>query len=160
MKRAMDMLAARAEDEEFQMAPLIDCVFLLLIYFMVTTSLLRLETDLGFSLPGQVQQGIRLLMPDEQIIEVRANGDVLLNNQVFDSGDGRRMDALQSTLQRFRESAMLTGLQAMVTIQADDGSVHQRMIDVMNACAGAGITNISFGLMGGDTFDATGGNGS
>ncbi len=157
MKRAMEMLVARAEDEEFQMAPLIDCVFLLLIYFMVTTSLLRLETDLGFSLPGQVQQGLRLLMPDEQIIEVKANGDVSLNNQVFDGREDRAMGALQGTLQRFRESAQLTGLQAMVTIQADDGSVHQRLIDVMNACAGAGITNISFGLMGEDTFDATGG---
>lgn len=157
MKQAMELLQARAEDEEFQMAPLIDCVFLLLIYFMLTTSLLRLETDLGFSLPGQVQQGLRLVMPDEQIIEVRTSGDVTLNNQVFGNRDENGMAALQTTLQRFRESAQLAGLQAMVTVQADDGSVHQRLIDVMNACAGAGITNISFGMMGADSADANGG---
>jgi biopolymer transport protein ExbD len=153
MKSPVEILAARAEDEEFQMAPLIDCVFLLLIYFMVTTSLLRLETDLGFQLPGQVQQGVRLMMPDEQIIEVKTSGDVLMNNQEFDDRTSSDMPMLRATLARFREAAKFANQQAMVTIQADDGSLHQRLIDVMNACSAAGITNVSFGLVGADAED-------
>ena len=52
-----------------QIAPLIDVVFLLLIYFMVSSSLKRSEADLGLSLPGQVKQTESVAMPDEQIIE-------------------------------------------------------------------------------------------
>jgi biopolymer transport protein ExbD len=150
MKAPLEIIGMRPEDEEFQMAPMIDCVFLLLIYFMVTTSLLKLETDLGFQLPGQVQQGVRLEMPDEQIIEVKVDGEILMNNQPFDDKVSHDMPQLQHTLARFREAAKFANQQAMVTIQADDGSVHQRLVDVMNACASAGITNVSFGLVGAD----------
>ena len=38
---------------EIQIAPLIDVVFLLLIYFMVTTTLIK-EADIGFILPANI----------------------------------------------------------------------------------------------------------
>ena len=137
------------------LVPMIDVLILLLIFFMVTTSLLRLETDLGFQLPGQVHQGVRLQMPDEQIIEVKTSGEVLMNGQTFDDKVSHDMPALRNTLARFREAAMFANQQAMVTIQADDGSIHQRLVDVMNACAAAGITNVSFGLVGADAEGGT-----
>lgn len=136
------------DDEEFQMAPMIDIVFLLLIYFMVTTTLIREEADLGMQLPGRVKQSEQLKMPDEQIIEVRTDGVVILNGQVYDSIDSRNMPELTATLLRFKQASDLIGTPAMITIQADDDSVHQRAIDVMNACAAAGIRSVSFGLDG------------
>ncbi|WP_372809198.1 ExbD/TolR family protein, partial [Pontiella sp.] len=39
---------------ELQIAPLIDVVFLLLIYFMVTASLIKKEADIGFMLPADI----------------------------------------------------------------------------------------------------------
>ncbi|WP_372798464.1 ExbD/TolR family protein, partial [Pontiella sp.] len=42
------------EKTELQIAPLIDVVFLLLIYFMVSAQLKRTEADLDLALPGSV----------------------------------------------------------------------------------------------------------
>ncbi len=133
-------------DEEMQIAPLIDVVFLLLIYFMVTTSLLRLETDLGIQLPGRVKQSEQLKMPDEQIVEVFADGRVMLNNQTFDSPNSRELPELTSTLKRFRQASDLANVKAMVTVQAEDEALHGRVIDVLNACAGADIQFVSVGM--------------
>ena len=44
----------KEEKVELQIAPLIDVVFLLLIYFMVTSSLKKSEADLGITLPGSI----------------------------------------------------------------------------------------------------------
>ena len=35
----------------------------------------------------------------------------------------------------------------MITVAADDDSVHERVVDVLNACAGAGIKNVTFGTV-------------
>ncbi|MEC7274665.1 MAG: biopolymer transporter ExbD, partial [Verrucomicrobiota bacterium] len=48
---------------QIPIAPLIDAVFLLLIYFMVTSSLERQEADISFELPGTVEQEEPLEIP-------------------------------------------------------------------------------------------------
>ena len=50
---------------ELQIAPLIDVVFLLLIYFMVTASLVKKEADVEFLLPADVaqQKQLKLVAP-------------------------------------------------------------------------------------------------
>ena len=148
MKLDILEIMENGEDEEFQMAPMIDIVFLLLIYFIMTTSLIKEEADLGMQLPGRVKQAQAVKMPDEQIIEVRADGQIVLNGQAFDHIDSRTMPELTSTLLRFKASADLTGTPAMVTIQADNDSIQQRVVDVMDACAEAGIRSVTFGMDG------------
>jgi len=142
----VNLVAASKDDEEIQMSSMIDIVFLLLIYFIVTTSLAKSEADLGIQLPGTVVQTTTLKMPDEQIIEVAADGSVLLNGSSFDSPSSREMPELVSTLVRFRQSSEATQNPAMVSIQASDDVPHQRVIDVMNACALAKIKNVTFGM--------------
>jgi biopolymer transport protein ExbD len=128
-----------------QIAPLIDCVFLLLIYFMVSSSLKRSEAELSLTLPGQVAQSMELKMPDEQIIEVLANGSIVLNERNYSDPSKADLAALELTLTRYREASQLANTTAMITIAAEDESVHERVIDVLNACAGAGITSVTFG---------------
>ncbi len=123
---------------------LIDMVFLLLIYFMVSASLVKSEGDLGINLPGVVQQATTLDMPDEQLVEVRETGEVLLNGQRFGHHDSPELDDLQDTLTRYKMASAASGNEALITIWADDRAKHQRVIDVMNVCAGAGIENITF----------------
>ncbi len=142
----MNIVAAGKDDEEFQMSAMIDIVFLLLIYFLVTTSLAKSEADLGIKLPGTVVQTTTLKMPDEQVIEIAADGQVLLNGQTFDPPSQREMPRLVATLIRFRQASDATGNPAMISIQADESVRHQRVIDVMNACAIAGIKNVTFGM--------------
>lgn len=133
-------------DEGLQIGPLIDVVFLLLIYFIVTSSLKSPEADLGISLPGSVTQTASLDMPDEQIIEITDLGAVNLNNNLFPNEDGRNLPGLVDMLRRYREASEAAGNKALITIQAEDGTRHQRVIDVMNACAEAGIKNVTVGM--------------
>jgi biopolymer transport protein ExbD len=133
------------EKVELQIAPLIDCVFLLLIYFMVSSSLKRSEAELSLSLPGAVAQSQELKMPDEQIIEVLANGHILLNDKEYSDLTKADMADLERTLIRYKESSDLVNVPAMITIAAEDDAKHERVIDVLNACAGAGIKSVTFG---------------
>lgn len=137
-----------ADDPELSVAPLIDMVFLLLVFFMVTASLARSEADLGIRLPGMVTQAESIDMPDEQIIEITDTGRVLLNGRQFDSPDAQHMPQLTATLKRYAMASQASRSEAMVTIMADDKTRQQRVIDVMNACADAGIKNVTFSAAG------------
>jgi len=127
-----------------QIAPLIDVVFLLLIFFMVSSSLKRSEADLGLSLPGQIKQSEAVMMPDEQMIEVRQDGAIVLNDQAYTSPSKEDLPELEQTLLRYREASWLVDAQPVITIAADPNALHERVVDVLNACAGAGIKNVTF----------------
>jgi biopolymer transport protein ExbD len=126
----MKMPMPEIEDPDLNVASLIDMVFLLLVYFMATASLVRSEADLGIRLPGMLAQARAVDLPDEQIIEVRGSGHVILNGREYDA-------PISSTA---------SGNEPLITIQADDDARQQRVIDVMNACAAAGIKGVTFGL--------------
>lgn len=143
MKTWMDELIN--EKTELQIAPLIDVVFLLLIYFMVSAQLKRTEADLDLALPGAVSVSTQMEIPDEQIIEVLATGEIVLNNKIYASQDKADLAGLEHTLLRYAQAAKVSKSKAVITIAADDDAVHERVIDVLNACAGAGIKNVTFG---------------
>ncbi len=128
-----------------QLVPLIDCVFVLLIYFMISSSMRQSEADLSLTLPGQVAQSKEIKMPDEQIIEVLANGSIVLNEKTYADPSKADLKGLEYTLTRYRESSQMANTTAMITIVAEEESTHERTIDVLNACAGAGITSVTFG---------------
>jgi biopolymer transport protein ExbD len=102
------------------------------------------EADLGIRLPGMVAQATAVEMPDEQMIEIRKTGEVLLNDRSFDSATSVDLPELVATLIRYRLSAEASGGKALITIMAEDETSHQRVIDVMNACAAAKLKDVSF----------------
>jgi biopolymer transport protein ExbD len=136
------------EDPELQIAPLIDCVFQLLIFFMVSASLVKSEGDLGIKLPGMAQTAVTVDMPDEQIIEVKANGDVVLNGHEYSSANSQELPDLIVTLARYKQASVASRNKPMITIWADDDAKHQRVVDVMDACAAAGIEHMTFSSAG------------
>ncbi|MCX7868658.1 MAG: biopolymer transporter ExbD [Terrimicrobiaceae bacterium] len=129
---------------EIQMGPMIDMVFLLLVFFMVTAKPIKQESDLNIGLPGTVAQEETLDIPDEQRILIRADGQVILNDLPMDSPANEDLPSLVATLKRFKESADANKAEALVTIDAEDGARHQRIVSVLNACAKAGITGVTF----------------
>lgn len=131
-------------EPELDMAPLIDMTFLLLIYFICTCTLIIPEADLSIRLPGMLAQPTTVEMPDEQMIEVRKDGEVYLNDRSFDNAKSPELPELVATLTRYRLSAEGTGNKALITIMADNETPHQRVVDVMNACAAAKLKDVSF----------------
>jgi biopolymer transport protein ExbD len=129
---------------EMQMGPMIDMVFLLLVFFMVSAKPVKQESDINIGLPGTVAQEEALEIPDEQRIQIQPNGQVVLNDQPMDSPASAEMPALLSTLKRFKESADSNKSEALITIDADDAANHERIVQVLNACAQAKITGVTF----------------
>jgi biopolymer transport protein ExbD len=129
---------------EMQMGPMIDMVFLLLVFFMVSAKPIKQESDINIGLPGTVAQEEALDIPDEQRIQIQPNGQILLNDQPMDSPQSAEVPTLLGTLKRFKESADSNKTEALITIDADDAANHQRIVQVLNACAQAKITGVTF----------------
>lgn len=143
----MARLAKKAQPKpEIQIAPMIDCVFLLLIYFMVSATLEKQEADLSFELPGTVEQSEPVEMPDEQIIEIRADGQVIVNEFAYDSPDSIQYRELTAMLTRFKEASSANKVDAIVTISPADLSLHESIIKVMDAVSLANIDSVNFAL--------------
>ncbi len=130
---------------ELQIAPLIDVVFLLLIYFMVTASLIKKEADISFMLPARIDQADSIDIPIEAAIEVAENGDVSVEGMIFPSED-RDLDTLVERLLELREAAESSGSELIVNIMPNNDALHGRIVDVMSACAAAKVRNTSFSM--------------
>ena len=129
-------------EDKVDITPMIDVVFLLLIYFMFLP--LQQEADIGIKLPSQTPPSDNIELPSEHIIEIFPNGLILLNGAPMDSTDDREMARLSTTLTRLRMSSDRLGTDTVVKIQADPDSPHKRSIDVLNACSKAEISKVSF----------------
>lgn len=129
---------------EMQMGPMIDMVFLLLVFFMVTARPVKQESDISLGLPGTVEAEEAVELPDEQRIRIEDDGRIVLNDSTLGEPGDEKLDALVGTLKRFKEAADANKSEALVTLDAADGTNHQRIVDVLNACARADITGVTF----------------
>lgn len=127
-----------------QMGPMIDMVFLLLVFFMVTAKPIKPESDISLGLPGAVEQSESLDLPEEQKIIIKANGQIVLNDQNIDTPTSVELPQLFSTLQRFKKAADANQSEVLITIAPADTVIHQRIVRVLNACARAEITGVTF----------------
>ena len=129
---------------ELQIAPMIDVCFLLLFFYILTSKPVKPEADMSMSLPGTVSQEESVDIPDEQRIAILENGQVVLNDLPMDAPTNQALPTLLATLKRFKETADANKAQALITVDAADTAVHQRIVDVLSICAQAGIQGVTF----------------
>lgn len=124
----------RLDDVSINLTPLIDVVFLLLIFFMVSTTFTR-ETQLSIDLPeasGPIKQA-----PEEQIeILIDESGRYRVNGQGLVDG---RMRTLQAAI--YKLSAGDTTLPLVIT--ADAQAAHQDVVRAMDAAGQMGFVHLS-----------------
>lgn len=137
------------EDEPaLDISSLIDVTFLLLIYFLVTTTIQKKETDLNMMLPGRAEsEGKVDIQP--MFIKLDNAGAVFVGSgsseQLMDSNpDERDLTNLKSQLRLYVDAAAATTSKPLVQVYVEDLAQHQRVIDVLNALAWAKITSITF----------------
>ncbi|ORU90346.1 MAG: biopolymer transporter [Cycloclasticus sp. symbiont of Poecilosclerida sp. M] len=122
------------EDFELNLTPLIDVVFLLLIFFMVTTTFDR-ETQLKIELPQAAGEQKK----DENVMEVSidANGRFFVNqNEVVNPG--------LATIKKAMLQAAGDNKTPPLLISADAKATHQSVITVLDAAGQLGFVNITF----------------
>jgi biopolymer transport protein ExbD len=134
---------------ELDISSLIDVCFLLLIYFIVTSTISRRETDLNMQLPSPSAPSSDQAKIDPLFIKVNDKGVILTGTgtgeQQLDSDtSSREVPLLDSQLQLYSSAARSAGNNPLVQIYVDPSSSQQRVIDVLNALAAAEITSVTF----------------
>lgn len=127
------------------MSSLIDVAFLLLIYFLVSTSLERDEADMSLTLPGSTSVApSKAVKVDQMNIRIDQNSIVFVNDSPVESPlSMRNMSGLNEALERYAVATKMSGSRGLVIIDCHDDAQEQRFIDVLNAVNGAGLKDIS-----------------
>ena len=137
----------------FQIAPMIDVVFVIMLFFMVMVGSVKVERELKSQLPGLAPPSADAPqeLPDEIIVGVEESGAVTLNEEEFDSNrPDKSLPDFTATLSRLKQEADNRKAKVIVTIQAEEQATYERVIDVLNALAVAKVANVTF-TVGGDT---------
>jgi len=117
------------EDAAIDMTPMLDIVFIMLIFFIVTTSFVK-------------EAGIEVIKPEANqakaepkaniFIAVSSNGDIWMDKRMVD------VERVQANLEKMlAEQATDT-----VIIQADEEAKHGKVVAVMDQIKAAGIDKI------------------
>jgi len=120
----------QSDDAELDMTPMLDIVFIMLIFFVVTTSFVK-------------ESGIDVNRPQASTAERKERGNVMI--AISDSGeiwiDKHKVDirAVRATVERLR--AETPG--AAVVIQGDQSAQIGLLVKVMDQVRRGGITNVS-----------------
>jgi len=126
----------RGEEEvDVNLTPLIDVVFLLLIFFMVSTTFIR-ESEIELTLP-EASADVREEPIDIIEIAIDANGRYFVNGSALISS---QLAVIRQALNDVRPS----DAEPVVVISADAEASHQSVVTVMDAARQIGLTRITF----------------
>lgn len=123
--------------ETIQMAPLIDIVFLTLVFFMVTSVYGALESEVDITLPTAETAIQTDRTQGEIFINIRDDGAIVVNNREH------TIPELQELLDRVSE--LFPG--GAVIIRGDRTAQLGRAIAVLDSCRKADIQNVSFAAL-------------
>ena len=126
----------------FQIAPMVDVVFVIMLFFMVLAGSVKIETSHNTTLPGEPNPNLPPL--DEIAIRIADDGQVYLNDDPLDSPDSKALPELAGDLNQLRQYGEATKSDVMVTIYADESARYQRIVDTLDALALAKISNVTF----------------
>lgn len=129
----------------FQIAPMIDVVFVIMLFFMVMAGAVKVEKELNTQLPGNAPTSSSTDFPDEILINVAANGQVSLNDEPEDSPTNTVLPQLKGALIRLSQNAHTANAPpVVVTIISDENAKYSRVVNVLDALSVAKITNVTF----------------
>lgn len=133
----------------FQIAPMIDVVFVIMLFFMMMVNSVDVEHELKTALPGSATtDNSELELPDEIIIHIAEDDLVSMNDEVYDAGlpaaEAKKLPTLTNSLVLAKKDADARGGKVLVTLVSEERARYGRIIDVLNALAVARIANVTF----------------
>ncbi len=137
----MASIGSEDGDVGFQIAPMVDVVFVLLLFFMASAGSQVVERELNISLPSGRGGQASGPPPTPVIIDISADGLVSMNSKIFDTPVSKEMPELRA---RLKENIERFGDKDPVIIRPDSSARQERIIDVLNSAAAAGVKNLTF----------------
>ncbi len=129
-------MKALNQDEERQglrIAPLIDVILLLLIFFMVTTSFSENENDITVALARASEGSEREQAPSVVIVNVRKDGSIAVDQML------RTLDQLE----RYLRAARSRHPRVVVVVRCDKEAAHRYFVRVLNLCEKVGVSGVA-----------------
>ncbi len=122
-----------AEDSKpsmsIEMTPMIDIVFLLLIFFLVATTFQQEEREMAIALPFASSSAPISTMLRELVVNVDADGGMIVS--------GRHID--QDQLRTIVTEAVASNPDQKITIRGDRDTAYAHIVSVLDVCKSAGI---------------------
>ena len=128
-------------DFGFQIAPMVDVVFVLLLLFLASVGEKVNEGFFQIGLPSSAAGA-----PDKPVVPIVVDVDLLGN--VFVNGNpmsASTKDRELKQLEEFLKNAMSASPEDPVIIRPNMEARHERVVDVLNACRLARVNKLSFG---------------
>ena len=117
-----------------QLAPLVDVLLLLLIFFLMTWNAARNENELDVKVPKASAAKEKTAPIGDVIVNVKSDGNVVVNRRTLSSAE--LMELLKSLVQLNADQA--------VVIRGDETGAYKNVVGVLNICSEAGVTNVAF----------------
>jgi biopolymer transport protein ExbD len=117
-----------------QLAPLVDVLLLLLIFFLLTWNAARNENELDVKVPKAAAAKENTLPLGPVVINVKSDGSMVVNHRTMNVSEVS--DLLKGLLQLDKEQS--------VVIRGDETGAYKNIIGVLNICTEAGVTNVAF----------------
>lgn len=118
----------------FQIAPFVDILLFLLVFFIMSWNFSRTEAELDVKVPS-AREGKESKRPvGEVILNVKRDGSVMMNRRVMNARE------LEETLSRI---AKLYPDQAVV-LRGDQDVNYKYIVDALDVCRAANIWNVAF----------------
>ncbi len=135
----MPLKVQRDDQTSINLTPMIDIVFLLIIFFMVGTKFSELnevERDIALQVPQVTDAHALTSAPRRKVINVHRDGRIILDKESVS------IQELKSKLSAAQQQYQKLG----VTIRGDGESRYQKVADVMATCRQAEITDLTIAV--------------
>lgn len=130
MRRSVISQAAQEEENNIDLTPMLDVVFIMLIFFIVTASFIK-------------ETGIEVNRPDTSTAVQKKNANILIaitaNNEIW--ADKRRIDI--RSVRAFVERMHAENPKGAVVVQADNDAKVETLTAVVDAAREAGVFDVS-----------------
>ena len=133
-------------DAGFQIAPMIDVVFVIMLFFMVMAGAVKVEHELKTTLPGNAETAKETEMPDEITIGVSENGTITINEDPVGQPNDKVLDNLYNEMMKMATAAKQSKTKLLITVQAEEAAKYERVINVLDVLARADISNVTFAV--------------
>ena len=129
----MNLRPRRREEPEINLVPMIDVVLVLLIFFMIATSL-RHESKLEIRLPESASQPLPSHLAQLEV-DIDASGRYALNGQWLEGQDAATLKAALHTAAQGRELPLI--------LRADGRTPHQAVVTVLDVAGQLGLKQLA-----------------
>ncbi|QDU78845.1 biopolymer transport protein ExbD [Polystyrenella longa] len=129
----MPLKTEQVEEPSLNLTPMIDIVFLLIIFFMVGTQFTEQERLFELNMPQVSAAPPLTSLPDDMVINIHQDGRMIISGVEY---------SLPDLEQKLKEARLNYDDQGVV-IRHDADGIHQNLMHVLSACHSAQIRNIS-----------------